>query len=104
MSRQAISKVLTAEAEAETIRREAHAEANARIEACRRECAARTEREIAATKAELTARLNTVRGRADELIAQSREEAGVDIAELRTYADEKMREAVKHIEWELCDV
>lgn len=104
MSRQAISKVLAAEAAAETIRREAHAEAAARIEATRREAMAETERELAAMKAELAARLDTVRVRADELIAQSREEAGTDIEALRAYADEKMREAVKHVEWELCDL
>jgi uncharacterized protein YdhG (YjbR/CyaY superfamily) len=42
--------------------------------------------------------------RAEALISQSREEAGADIEAIRAAAKEKMREAVKHIEWELCDI
>ena len=53
---------------------------------------------------ELDARLDTVRERAVTLIMQSREEAEADIEVMREGAREKMREAVKHIEWELTDI
>jgi hypothetical protein len=53
---------------------------------------------------ELDARLDTVRERAVSLIMQSREEADADIETMRESARAKMREAVKHIEWELTDI
>ena len=74
------------------------------MEACERDCAEETERRIRETKDQLARRRDTVRERAESLILQSREEAEADIEEMRALAHEKMREAVKHIEWELTDI
>ena len=104
LSKDAISQVLAAEAQANAIREAAAKEAAARVEACERECAAKMERDVEKTRAELTARLGTVRTKAEELILRSREEADADIEVLTAAAREKMREAVKHIEWELTDI
>ena len=104
LSKDAISQVLAAEAKANAIREDAAKEAAARVEACERECAARMAAEVEKTRTELTARLNTVKTKADELILRSREEAHTDIEVLTAAAGEKMREAVKHIEWQLCDI
>ncbi len=104
LSKDAISQVLAAEAQANAIREAAAKEAAARVEACERECAAKMERDVEKTRAELTARLGTVRTKAEELILRSREEANTDIETQTAAAQEKMREAVKHIEWELCDI
>ena len=104
MSKDAISQVLAAEHRANAIREAAAKEAAARVEACERECAAKMERDVEKTRTELAARLGTVRTKAEELILRSREEANTDIETLTAAAQEKMREAVKHIEWELCDI
>lgn len=104
MSKEAISRVLAAEAQANEIRAKAEAEARARVEAAEISCAERKNAELEQTADELDARLDTVRERAVTLIMRSREEAETDIESLKTAARERMREAVKHIEWELCDV
>jgi hypothetical protein len=52
----------------------------------------------------MKARREMVRERSETLITQSREEAEADIETIRETSAEKMREAVKHIEWELCDI
>ncbi|MBQ9151442.1 MAG: hypothetical protein IJX72_04265 [Clostridia bacterium] len=104
MSKEAISRVLRAEAEANALRDRAREDARERVGACQQTCEQEAEAAKAKTVAELKARQDAVRERADALIAQSREEAGADIEALRTAASEKMREAVKHIEWELCDI
>lgn len=104
MSKEAISRVLAAEAQANAIRQEAEAQAHARIEACEKACAEEQETTLGKYSAELDARLDMVRERAVALVKQSREEAEADVEGLRSAAREKMREAVKHIEWELCDV
>ena len=104
MSKEAISKVLTAEAEANAIRANAESEACARVEACEKTCAEEQAAALEAAADELDARLDTVRERAVTLIMQSREEAEADIEVMREGAREKMREAVKHIEWELTDI
>ncbi len=104
LSKEAISKVLAAEAEADAIRERAKAEARARTETCEQEGARTTARAVETTAAELDAQYAAVKGRADALILRSREEAEVDIEAMRATASEKMREAVKHIEWELCDI
>ena len=72
---------------------------------------AEAERRVAAVTAALTAaadeldaRLDMVRERAVTLIVQSREEADADIEALKAAARDKLREAVKHIEWELTDI
>ena len=59
---------------------------------------------LATASDELDARLDMVRERAVTLIVRSREEATADIEAMQTAAAEKMREAVKHIEWELTDI
>ena len=104
LSKEAISKVLTAEAEANAIRERAESDARARVEACEQACAEEQAAALEAAAAELDARLDTVRERAVTLIMQSREEADADIEVMRETAREKMREAVKHIEWELTDI
>lgn len=104
MSKDAISQVLATEAQANAIREAAAKEAAALVEACERECAARMAEDVEKSRAALALRLQTVRGKADELILRSREEADTDIEVLTAAAREKMREAVKHIEWQLCDV
>ena len=104
LSKEAISKVLVAEAEANAIRERAESEARARVEACEKACAEEQAAKLDAAADELDARLDTVRERAVALIMQSREEAEADIEVMREGAREKMREAVKHIEWELTDI
>ena len=104
LSKDAISQVLAAEAQANAIRESAAKEAAARIEACERECAARMAEDVEKTRAAMALRYNTVKTRADELILRSREEANADIEALTAASGEKMREAVKHIEWQLCDI
>ena len=104
MSKEAISRVLTAEAEANALRERVRAEAAARVETCETACAAAETARLEEEKAKLTARRAMVKDRAEALILQSREEADTDIEALQTAAREKMREAVKHIEWELTDI
>lgn len=104
LSKEAIARVLAAEAEANAIRERAVSEAAARVETCERDCAEEEARRIAETKDQLSRRRAAVSERADALILQSREEAEADIEEMRAVAREKMREAVKHIEWELTDI
>lgn len=104
LSKEAISRVLSAEAEANAIRERAQAEARERVSACEVASAAAQADAVARTAAELKARRNAIKERADVLITQSREEANADIEALQIAAQGKMREAVKHIEWELCDI
>ena len=104
MSKEAIARGLAAEAEANAIRERAVSEAAARVEACERDCAEEEARRIQDTKDQLARRRAAVSERAEALILQSREEAEADIEEMRAAAHEKMREAVKHIEWELTDI
>ena len=104
LSKEAISKVLSAEAEAGAIRERAESDARAMVEACERACAEEQTAALEAASDGLDARLDMVRERAVTLIVQSREEADADIEALKTAAREKLREAVKHIEWELTDI
>ena len=104
MSKEAISKVLSAEAEAGAIRERAESDARAMVEACERACAEEQTAALEAASDGLDARLDMVRERAVNLVVQSREEADTDIEALKAIAREKMREAVKHIEWELTDI
>ena len=104
LSKEAISKVLAAEAEASAIRERAEADARGMVEACEKTCAEEQTAALTAAADELDARLDMVRERAVTLIVQSREEADSDIEALKTSARERMREAVKHIEWELTDI
>ena len=104
LSKEAISKVLAAEAEAGAIRERAEADARAMVDACEKACAEEQTAALEAAEDGLDARLDMVRQRAVTLIVQSREEANADIEALKAAAREKMREAVKHIEWELTDI
>lgn len=104
LSKEAISKVLSAEAEAGAIRERAESDARAMVEACERACAEEQTAALEAASDGLDARLDMVRERAVTLIVQSREEADTDIEALKASSREKMREAVKHIEWELTDI
>lgn len=104
LSKEAISRVLGAEEEANAIRERARAEARRRVEACEAACSRETTSAVAYTTEEMKKRLDMVKNRSDELLEQSREEALADIEAVRAAAAEKMREAVKHIEWKLCDV
>ena len=104
MSKEAISRVVNAEEEANAIRARAQAEARERIAVCEADCARENAEAVVRANADMKARLSMVRERAEALIAQSREEADADIEAIRVASSEKMREAVKHIEWELCDV
>lgn len=104
MSKEAISRVLEAEEEANAIRERARAEARERVSACEAACAKENADAIARATAEMKARRDMVRDRSEALITQSREEADADIEAVQAASAEKMREAVKHIEWELCDV
>lgn len=104
LSKEAISRVLEAESEANAIRERAETEARTRVEACEAACAEEQTATLETASDELDARLDMVRERAVTLIVQSREEADADIEAMQETAREKMREAVKHIEWELCDI
>ena len=104
MSKEAIARVLAAEEEANAIRERARAEARRRIEACEAECRRENAEAVERTARDMKARLVKVQTRSDELLVQSREEATADIEAVQIASAEKMREAVKHIEWELCDI
>ena len=104
MSKEAISRVLAAENEANAIRDSARVKAAEMIDACEIAAAAAMTSRIEEEKARLTARRSMVKERAEALILQSREEADGDIEALQSMAREKLREAVKHIEWELTDI
>ncbi len=104
MSQEALSRVLEAEARAEAIREQAAVDARARVDACEKACIRIRDEALAAEARALREREATVRARAEALIAQSREEAVADIESLRDESTDKMREAIKHIEWELCDI
>ena len=104
LSKDAISKVLAAEAEASAIRMRGEADARAMVEACEKACAEEQTAALTTASDELDARLDMVRERAVTLIMRSREEAATDIEAMQTTAREKMREAVKHLEWELTDI
>lgn len=104
LSREAISRVLSAEAEANAIRERAQTEARDMVSTCESTCAKKAADEVSRATADMKARQVMIGERAEALISQSREEAGADIEAIRAAAKEKMREAVKHIEWELCDI
>ena len=104
LSKEAISRVLSAEAEANAIRERAQIEARQMVSTCESTCAKKAADEVSKTTADLKARQVMIGERAEALISQSREEANADIEVMQTASREKMREAVKHIEWELCDV
>ena len=104
LSKEAVSRVLGAEAEANAIRERAQAEARRRVSDCEAACAKENAEALARAAEEMKARREMVRGRSEELITQSREEANADIEVIQVAAQEKLREAVKHIEWELCDI
>ncbi len=104
LSQKAIEKVLRAEQEADAIRERAAAEARAKRESHEAAEARRRDEILAAERAAGRAKEGDVRARAEALIARSREEAGADIEAMRNAASEKMREAVKHIEWRVCDI
>ena len=88
MSKEAISRVLRAEAEANALREKAREDAREKINACQQACEKEAENTVAKTVAELKARQEKVRERADALITQSREEAEADIEELRAVASD----------------
>ncbi len=74
------------------------------MEARERACAIEMEAAVAVAAAEQKARQEEVRRRADALIERSREEASTDIEAMQAAAAPHLREAIKHIEWELCDI
>ena len=96
--------MLAAEEEANAIRERARAEARQRIEACEAACRRENAEAVERVTEEMKARLSMVKTRSEELLAQSREEVQAEIEAVQVASAEKMREAVKHIEWELCDV
>lgn len=104
MSKEAISRVLDAEERANAIRERALAEAREKIAECEAACAKENAEAYARVSVEMKTRRDMVQERAEALVAQSREEAEANIEAIRTASEEKMREAVKHIEWKLCDV
>ena len=104
MSQKMIQEVLRAEAEAEAIRADALEKARAQRDRTEREAAANAEATVTALRRELRDREADVARRANELIEQSSQEADTDIEALRAAADDRMREAIKHIEWKLFDV
>jgi hypothetical protein len=103
LSNKAIARVREAELEAAAIREKARAEACDRVETCEKEYAAAAARETDRTAAGLTARLQDMRRRTEALVEQSRAEAEDDMVAMEEAAREKMREAVKQIEWEMFD-
>ncbi len=104
MSKEAISRVLLAETEANAIRKRAEKEARARVEACEKECEERNARLAEKNGDRLDDRLESVRKRAVTLIIQSRDEVEGDIEAMRLAAQDKSREAIKLIEWEFCNI
>ena len=103
MSKEAISRVKAAEAEAARIRAQADSRAAAMIEETEKNCAMESERAITAIDATLREELERVKERAEGLIAESRREVEADVAAVEESAREHMREAVKLIVWEMYD-
>ena len=104
MSQKAIIQVMEAERKADAIRENAAATARSKRESHEAAEARRRDQVLAAERVAIRTREGDVRARAEALISRSREEAEIDIETLRNAAEEKMREAVKHIEWKVCDV
>ena len=92
LSKEAISRVLAAEAQANEIRAKAEAEARARVEAAEISCAERKNAELEQTADELDARLDTVRERAYSLQTWKSllNEAGFDL--LAVYDERRFTE------------
>lgn len=103
LSKEAISRVREAETQAADIRGKAEKQAQDRMEACEKRCAESAARQIEEAAAELKARLEAVRVRADELIAESRQDALGDAIVLTKQAAAKKQEAVKAIVWGMFD-
>lgn len=103
LSREAISKVQKAEEEAAAIRAEAEANARAKIEENEQRCAKEAADRVETTAKELKKKLEDVRRKTDELIVLCSDEAQEDADALEAVAEEKMREAVRVIVWEMLD-
>ena len=103
MSKEAISRVREAEAQAAEIRAQAEKKAATRIEQTEKACVAQAERAIAATDAALREELDRVKTKAEELVEESRREVMEDVTAMEAMARESMREAVKLIVWEMYD-
>ncbi len=104
LSQKALTKVLEAERKADAIRENAATEARTRRETCEASALRQRDERLSAERVAIRSREEEVRTRADALVVRSREEASVDIAAMQKAASSKMREAVKHIEWKLCDI
>ncbi len=103
LSKEAMTRIREAEAEALAIKQKAEETAAARIEQNEKACIQQEEKAINAADEALKAKLETVRKRAELLIEQSRKEAAEDVVIMETEARNRMREAVKLIVWEMFD-
>lgn len=101
LSKEAIARVQEAEQRAAAIRAEAEAAARTMVEENRQRCKEEAERQVEATARMLEQKLESVRQKTEQLIQRSGEEAGDDAAALEAEANEKMREAVRIIVWEM---
>lgn len=103
LSKEAIARVRDAEARANAIRAEAEARATQLREQEEKACADAREARLKETSADWKRKLAGVQEKADDLIRQSREEAGADAQALEEAASQHRREAVKVVVWEMLD-
>lgn len=103
MSKEAMTRVRDAEAQAANIRAEAAAEAARMRQENEKTCAAAAKERLNATAAALKERLAVVQQKADALVEQSRLEAAEDARGLIEAASEHRLEAVKVVVWEMFD-
>lgn len=97
LSKEALTKVRSAEAEANAIREKANTAAQQMLELNEKLCAAQTEQQLADANAECRQHLADVQQMADRLIEVSRESAGDEAEAIRQQAESKMNEAIKVI-------
>lgn len=97
MSKEALTRVRSAEAEAAAIREKANTAAQKMLELNEKVCAAQAEQQLADANAECRQHLGDVQEKAARLIELSRESASDEAEAIREQAESKMNEAIKVI-------
>lgn len=97
LSKEALTKVRNAEAEANAIREKANTAARQMLELNEKIIAAQAEQQLADANAACKQHLADVQEKADRLIVLSRESAGDEAEAIRQQAEAKMNEAIKVI-------
>lgn len=103
MSKEAVTRVREAEAQAAAIRSKAMADARQLRADTDAACAGQHDERLKQVSADMRSQLDNIQATADELVRQSREEARVDAEALREAANAHMKEAVRIVVWEMFD-